>query len=336
MNTSRKILLSVFAIVLLVAAYRIAWYTPSMAQAESISFNDADPPKDPLGGPRISEPAADEQEKPRPDDDEMDEPRESRRRGGFRRGGRGRFTEEGKRRFGRPGERRGGMGRGEDDERDPADIEAEVMPILQEKLPDWHDRFSRLKQDDSRKFGRAMRRVFPMVREFKRLREEHPEMAQSIIDEFQLEHELRRKAEAFSQAAEDSPERAALLPEIREMLMQQQRIRLQRHRFRLEMFEKRLDEQRARLQREQQKLARESEGIEVEVARKIEKLKKGEFRDELGPPRRRGGGFGRSLHGPDDDADGPPRRRERLREFRERRRQRDRDEASEDDVIGDE
>ncbi len=347
MNTPRKIMLAFLIALLLVGAYRMAWFTPQSVQADVAALDDAEPPRDPLGGPRNPDREVDDEFDE--SDDEMDEPRDGRRGRGFRRGERG---DRGDRGFGPRGEGRRGFGRGRggfggDENRRPSpeEIEAEVMPILQERLPAWHERFTRLKQDDPRKFNRALGRVYPMVREFKRLREEHPEMSQGIIDEFQIEHDLRRKAEAFSKAAEGSAERAALLPEIRAMLTRQQQIRLQRHRVRLEMFERRLQEQQARLQREREKLARESENVEAEVDRKIEKLKKGEFRDELGPPRRRGpGGFGRGPRDGDDEYDGPQRRRGKFREkMRERREQRARDrreaesEPSDDDeMIGDE
>jgi|GEM_PF-1925702 len=354
MKTSRKIMLVLLIALLFVGAYRMAWFTPQSVHADVSALNDPEPPRDPLGGPRNPDRAVDDDVAEH--DDEMDEPREGRRGRGFRRGERGRSGERGERGFGPRGEGRRGFGRGRggfgpgDDRRpSPEEIESEVMPILEEKLPAWHERFTRLKQGDPRKFHRALGRVYPMVREFKRLREEHPEMSQGIIDEFQIEHNLRRKAEAFSKAAEGSAERDALLPEIREMLTRQQQIRLQRHRVRLEMFERRLQEQQARLQREKEKLARESEDMEAEVDRKIEKLKKGEFRDELGPPRRRGpGGFGRGPRG-DDEFDGSPRRRGRGGKFREkmkeRRERRERDrrdqkpeskDGDDDEMMGDE
>jgi hypothetical protein len=351
MNTSRKIMLSLLVALLLGGAYGLSWLVPQTVQAEVVLLDETDPPKDPLGGPRNPERDVEADEDAADDLNELDEPRDRGRGRGFRRGDRGRFGEGG-RRFGPGGKgRRGigrgreGVGRGNGERPSPEEIEAEVMPILEEKLPAWHERFSRLKQRNPERFRRALGRVYPMVREFKRLREEHPELSQGIIDEFQIEHDLRRKAEAFSQAAEGSAARETLLPEIREMLTRQQELRLQRHRVRLEMFERRLQEQQARLQREKEKLARESENVEAEVDRKIEKLKKGEFRDELGPPRRRGpGGFGRGPGG-EDDFDGPPRRRGPRGKFRERREQRERDqreaepepeEGDDDEMMGDE
>jgi len=353
MNTSRKIMLSLLVALLLGGAYGMSWLLPHTVQAEVVLLDETDPPKDPLGGPRKPERDVEADEDAADDLDELDEPRDRRR--GFRRGDRGRVGEGG-RRFGPGGKGhrgfgrgREGFGRGNGERPSPEEIEAEVMPILEEKLPAWHKRFSRLKDRNPQRFRRALGRVYPMVREFKRLREEHPELSQGIIDEFQIEHDLRRKAEAFSQAAEGSAEREALLPEIRTMLTRQQELRLQRHRVRLEMFERRLQEQQARLQREREKLARESENVEAEVDRKIEKLKNGDFRDELGPPKRRGpGGFGR---GPREGGgfDGPPRGRgprgkfrEKMRERREQR-ERDRREAhpeskdgDDDEMMGDE
>lgn len=184
-----------------------------------------------------------------------------------------------------------------------------VLAELKERLPQWHDRLIALKANDPQKFDMAMRRLLPMFRDAMVLNERNPKLAQSMFEEFELEHELRGLAEKYKAAsgANDQPQMAQIVSEIDGRVRKQFALRQERRQAQLEEFAKRLAEQQKRIEKELAEHAEQSEKSEEFIARRIEEIKKGEFR---GPSLFGGPGRPGRPGGPDGEF-GPrgPRRR---------------------------
>ena len=178
-----------------------------------------------------------------------------------------------------------------------------VMDELKARLPQWHERLEALKASDPKKFEMTIRRMMPMIRETMMLRERNPKLAESIFEEFQIEHELHGLAERFKSAAtaSDAAQQAQVSSEIETLVRKQFEIRRTRRQAQLEEFARRLAEQQKRIEKEMAEHAEQGAKSEEFIAKRIEEIKKGEFRR---PPQFGGpghpGGLGRPS-GPDGD-----------------------------------
>lgn len=222
-----------------------------------------------------------------------------------------------------------------------------VMGELKNRLPQWHERLARLQTEDPEKFQAAMRRMMPMLAEARRLGERNPKLAESMFEEFQIEHELRGLAERYkaATAAHDEAQLGQIASEIDTRVRHQFEIRRMRRQAQLDEFARRLAEQQKRIQEEIAEHAEQGAKAEEFISKRIEEIKKGEFRGpslfggrgrpgpgrpggpdgEFGPrgPRRRGmrpppgegpmsergpgpGGPHHDGPPPPDDMDGPP------------------------------
>ncbi|MCZ6817597.1 MAG: hypothetical protein O7F76_13000, partial [Planctomycetota bacterium] len=68
----------------------------------------------------------------------------------------------------------------------------EIMTILSAKLPGLHARLAMLREDNAEEFRGAFRRLMPLFREYYGLSEHHPELADTVFEEFRIERELRQ------------------------------------------------------------------------------------------------------------------------------------------------
>ncbi len=189
------------------------------------------------------------------------------------------------------------------------EVVEEVMAFLQEKLPDWHKKVDRVREENPRAFRGALRRVIPLVEEYRRLEETNPQLAKRILDEFRIEHELRELARQYKEAEGDAEAQEKLEGQIASLVREQLEIRLMRH-------EAKLDEMQKRLARGREKLEEERAKIDMSVAKRVKQIKKGKFR-ERGREKfrrerkeRRGfrDGHRRGRHRGDDEESSHPRR----------------------------
>lgn len=155
-----------------------------------------------------------------------------------------------------------------------------AMEELKNRLPQWHERLMRLQAEDPEKFQAAMRRMLPMLREAAMLRERNPKLAESIFEEFQIEHELRGLAERYKAAAtaNDQAQMGQIAAEIDTRVRHQFEIRRMRRQAQLEEFARRLAEQQKRIEQEIAEHAEQGAKAEEFIARRVEEIKKGEFR----------------------------------------------------------
>ncbi len=289
---------------------------------EKTAEQDGDSDRGHLAGPKGPRKKAPPPEADEEDGDEPRKMRPPRRRG----------------EFGPPGEergrgRRGGRGRGFDGDGPPhrgrgpggdfppprfeltGEIIHEVMLFLREKLPDWHDDLDRLRDENPRAFRGALRRVIPLVEEYKRLEKTNPDLAKKVLDEFRIEHELRKLARQYMEAEGDAEAQEKIALEIEPRVREQLEIRLLRH-------EAKLDEMQKRIAKGRKKLEKERANLDKSVAKRVKQIKKGKFRERgrekfrRDRKERRGLRDGPRRRGPRGDGDerDRPRRRKPPRE----------------------
>lgn len=289
------------------------------AKQDDVKKDAADDSK-PMAGPKNP---AHQDPPPREGDDEgADRPRRDRRadfreRRGLRDGD------------GNRSPRRGGFGerrrrermRIDDDEPIPADVEASVLAVLEQHLPELHRKLIKLRDENAERYGRALRRIMPMMNEFMELQKEHPEMADVVIQEFQTERDVRSLVKQYVDARKegDADSQAALEGEFRELMTRRHELQMRRRRFRLEDFRERLERERLRLAEEEKRIETEQADFVQDLERRVESLRDGKIRDAFGPrpgERMHGGRFDGPPHrGPGrDKMDGPPRRGRRPRD----------------------
>ena len=194
----------------------------------------------------------------------------------------------------------------------------EIMTILSAKLPGLHARLAMLREDNAEEFRGAFRRLMPLFREYYGLSEHHPELADTVFEEFRIERELRQLSDKYktAQASENADMMARVESEIRERVGRQFDIRMQRRGARLAEFGERIEAQQKKHADERARFEQERGRIDELTDQRVERIKKGRMRDfsksrhrgHRGP---RGGKFG--SRGGDDRSsrfgpgDGPPR-----------------------------
>lgn len=162
-----------------------------------------------------------------------------------------------------------------------------VLEVLREKLPDVHKRLTRLEGKNQEKFDKHMRKIVPMVMEYIALRDHHPELADSIFEEYKIEEKLRKLSRQYQQADNNSTQQQQLEIKIQELVEQQYVIRRKRMEARLEEFAKRLRAQQEKLEQERISFAEEQTKRDELIAERVEKVKQGIFKPD---PDRRGPG----------------------------------------------
>ena len=192
---------------------------------------------------------------------------------------------------GRPGFRGRDRDRRGADEPIAPEMETEVMTLLEAHVPELHRRMAKLRDEKQERYQSALRKMMPMMREFTTLREEHPEMADVVIQEFKTERSVRSLAKRYIEARrdKDADAQTRLEGEFRELMKQRHALQMQRRRFRLEEFRRRLEQEQARLEEEARNLEAEQSGFESELERRVNSLQEGRRRPRGkfdGPPHR--------------------------------------------------
>ena len=177
-----------------------------------------------------------------------------------------------------------------------------VMEVLESELPEWHERLADMRQNDPERFSKVFRRIFPMVREYVSLREHDPEIAETVIEEFKIEHRLRELSRRYQAAEADAVQRSELDATIEELVRRQFELRMKRRRARL-------DEVEQRLQRQREKYEADMANQDAMISKRIERVKQGKFK-KFRSRGKRSRAFDEHPRGrPDDDGRRPPRQR---------------------------
>ncbi|HKQ47120.1 MAG TPA: hypothetical protein VJZ71_03500 [Phycisphaerae bacterium] len=272
--------------VLLSAVLMLTWFIPNT----SVALQDQPPPDD-----RRADDGPDGPSRAGPDDRRFG-PRDDRPRDRLRRWR----------------ENRGPDGMGPNDGLPPEMIER-ILDMLRDNFPEYHARLIKRREQNPEMFRGAVRRIVPIFKEYMLLKDEKPELAAGIIEEFKNERKLGDLSRRYREAAKDPAAQSAIAGEIEPLVRRQIDLHHQRMAFRLEQFEKRIQEQQAALERQRKHHEEAGSKLEEQVARRVEEIKKGELRrpfDRRGPGPGGPDGFGedppRGRHGPDD---GSPRGR---------------------------
>ena len=174
-----------------------------------------------------------------------------------------------------------------------------AMGVLQEKLPHYFQEMTKLRTEDKARFDRAIGMIMPVVMEYLELKDRDQKLADTIIEEFKIEHQLRKLSHEFK-AAEGSPEKQATCEqEIRKLVRRQFELRIERQEARLKEFAERLERQREELDRERKSLEQRQSKLDDLVAERVEEVKSGKMGDRFHPRGPRHGGMG--------EPGGPPR-----------------------------
>lgn len=229
-----------------------------------------------------------EEEKARSRDESDRGPRAGSRRPADLRD-RDRFRDEGRRRSrgdrgsgdrARDGSRRGregGWGSGEfdprRDEMSPRMIDR-VMNLLREEVPEWYGRLADMEERRPERFRRVMRRVQPVVREYTSLRDKHPELAETILEEFRIEGRLRSMGREFREARGNESRQAEIEQDVAQLVKRQFEFKMRRRLARMKDIERRLTRERERFERDKASLSRQ-------VQDKVRQITRGNPEDSL-------------------------------------------------------
>jgi len=188
---------------------------------------------------------------------------------------------------------------GPDDELPPEMIDR-MMDMMRDNLPGGYARLDKLRDRNPERFRGAIRRIVPVFKEYMFLKDERPDLATRIVEEFKNEERLGALSRDYRDAAKDPTKQTQIAQEIESIVRKQMEFHQQRMTFRLEQFEKRIKEQQAMLDRRRKSFEEEKSKLEEHIAKRVDEIKKGDLR---GPFPRRGPGH----EGPDGFGEGPPR-----------------------------
>ncbi len=192
-----------------------------------------------------------------------------------------------------------------------------VMALVADKFPIMHQRLTRLREENPERFRRAIGRMVGVYHEYQMLKERHPEMAETLIDEIRGEQQLGELIEQYRSASGDAAKQAQVETSMREAVRTQVNLMLKRREARLADFASRIAQQQERLAEEQAKLADEKTRVDELVNQRLEDIKAGKMPPKHGPFEGRGFGPGRpgKPGGPDGPGLGSPdERRMRMRD----------------------
>lgn len=192
-----------------------------------------------------------------------------------------------------------------------------VMALVADKFPIMHQRLTRLREENPDRFRRAIGRMVGVYHEYQMLKERHPEMAETLIDEIRGEQQLADLIEQYRAASGDVAKQTQIETTMREAVRTQVSLMLKRREARLADFAARIAQQQERLAEEQAKLADEKTRVDELVNQRLEDIKAGKLPPKHGPLEGRGFGLGRpGMPGRPDGPGlgGPDERRLRMRD----------------------
>jgi hypothetical protein len=168
-----------------------------------------------------------------------------------------------------------------------------AMEVLREKLPEEYQRMESLKSENPQRFERAIGMMLPVVMEYVELRDQDQKLADTIIEEFKVERQLRSLSQEYKAAAGDAAKQAACEEKIRTLVRQEFDLRAVRQEARLKEFAERLEKQRAHLEEERAEFAQRKAKVDEFVARRVEDVKSGKLRERFRAHQPKPGGPGR-------------------------------------------
>ncbi len=197
---------------------------------------------------------------------------------------------------------------GEGPQKIPDEMVNWAMDAMKEKLPRVHERMSYLRQNNPQRFDQAFRKLMPFLREYRGLMEHRPDLAETVLQEFQAEDRLRELSKEYGEARDDAAKKAALEQEMETLVRKQVELREKRMQSRLEEFEDRIKDQQLQLQmmKEQHQLMTSKK--DDFVSRRVSQIKNGRMADPMpgfGPGMEGRGRFG-GLRGPQGEGRGRP------------------------------
>lgn len=204
------------------------------------------------------------------------------------------------------------------------------LEAMKTKLPRLHDRLTSLRQNNPQRFEQVFRKLLPIFREYRELKERRPDIAEKVLEEFQAEDQLRELSNEYLTSKDNPTKQASLSKEMEQLVRKQFELRQQRFEARLQEFEDRIKDQQLQHQTMHDRLQSMSTRRDDFVNRRVEQIKAGRMGEPVpgmeppfGPPGRGPGGPGRPgrdnfaapgmdrpppPHGesPPDDDRGPP------------------------------
>lgn len=189
-----------------------------------------------------------------------------------------------------------------------------VMALVADKFPIMHQRLTRLREENPERFRRTIGRMVGVYHEYQMLKERHPEMAETLIDEIRGEQQLADLIEQHRAASGDAPKQAQIETTMREAVRTQVNLMLKRREARLADFGARIAQQQERLAEEQAKLADEKTRVDELVNQRLEDIKAGKMPPKHGPFEGRGFGKGPPGGPGGPGLGGPDERRMRMRD----------------------
>ncbi|RIK67703.1 MAG: hypothetical protein DCC65_06145 [Planctomycetota bacterium] len=162
----------------------------------------------------------------------------------------------------------------------PPELADDIMKMVKEKFPERYDRLAALKEKNPRRFEMMIKRMAPVAIEYFKLREEAPELAETIIREFKNQERLHELSRQYQAAKNDPARQAELEQEITDLVRAQDQFLQQRVAFRLKDFEERLRRQQAWLELQRARMEREKSRSEERVADRVARIKLG----DVAPP----------------------------------------------------
>ncbi len=185
----------------------------------------------------------------------------------------------------------------------PTEMADRVMEMLRNNLPEAYAKLQKLRERNPERFRNAIRTVVPTFKEYTMLlRDQRPDLAKGIVEEFKNERQLGELSRNYRDAANDSAKQAQIAQEIETLVKRQMELHLQHMSFRLDQFEKRIKEQQEMLQKHRSRYEDEKSKLDEHVAQRVEEIKKGNLRRPYPPTPPGPDGMGR----PRGPGDGPP------------------------------
>ncbi|MEK6644924.1 MAG: hypothetical protein AABZ08_13560 [Planctomycetota bacterium] len=184
-----------------------------------------------------------------------------------------------------------------------------ALEAMKTKLPRLHERLTTLRQSNPELFQNAFRKLMPFLKEYRGLMEHRPDLAETVLQEFQAEERLRELSKEFGLAKDDAAKQAPMLQEVETLVRKQMELREKRFQARLEEFEDRIKDQQLQLQMMKDQLQTMNARKDDFVSRRVSQVKNGRMAEGMpgfgGPGMNGQGPFG-GPRGPDGDRPGRP------------------------------
>jgi hypothetical protein len=141
----------------------------------------------------------------------------------------------------------------------------QTMKFLKQHYPQMHERLQRLRESDPRGFYRQLMRIAPRMPELIDLIETRPELAKMMIEEHQLEMDIRDETLRHARAKTDET-RAEAKQRLQELVSRQFDVRQNRLKSIIADLERELDQKKKALE---ERASKKEQIIDLEVQRRL-------------------------------------------------------------------